>query len=397
MAYQIMSVDARDKLKARKAIYWYRISTGYQLGYRKMTSGSVGTWFAQAYDPATRKQLRQGLGALDHLPAYQRYDAAKKLAEAWFEHLGRGGSTKVITVSMACEQYVENVRAAGAEKNARDLEARFRRRINNDPLGKLELPKLTRSHVEAWRRRLVNAPVRFGKDSAVATSGIRSGSSVNRDMTALRAALNRALDHRFVTSDDAWRVPLRPLPNADGRRDVYLSITERQALVAQSPPDLADFLKGMSLLPLRPGALAALMVSNFDQNLRVLRVGKDKSGRDRQLKLPLQTGKFFSSLAAGKTPSCGLFLRESGKSWDKDAWKKPIKLAANAAGLPNTVTVYVLRHSVITDLVTGIAGSKPLDLLTIAHLSGTSVAMIEKHYGHLRAEHAEQALAALQI
>jgi hypothetical protein len=52
---------------------------------------------------------------------------------------------------------------------------------------------------------------------------------------------------------------------------------------------------------------------------------------------------------------------------------------------------------VITDLVTGIAGSKPLDLLTIAHLSGTSVAMIEKHYGHLRAEHAEQALAALQI
>jgi hypothetical protein len=38
-----------------------------------------------------------------------------------------------------------------------------------------------------------------------------------------------------------------------------------------------------------------------------------------------------------------------------------------------------------------------LDLLTIALISGTSVAMIQKHYGHLRQDHAEQALKTLNL
>jgi hypothetical protein len=33
----------------------------------------------------------------------------------------------------------------------------------------------------------------------------------------------------------------------------------------------------------------------------------------------------------------------------------------------------------------------------MAKLSGTSVVMIEKHYGHLRAEHARKALATLEL
>jgi hypothetical protein len=38
-----------------------------------------------------------------------------------------------------------------------------------------------------------------------------------------------------------------------------------------------------------------------------------------------------------------------------------------------------------------------LDLLTVAQVSGTSVAMIEAHYGHLRQEHAANALAKLAL
>ena len=78
--------------------------------------------------------------------------------------------------------------------------------------------------------------------------------------------------------------------------------------------------------------------------------------------------------------------------WNKDAWKGPIKAAAAAAELSPSVTAYSIRHSVITDLVTD-----GLDLLTVAQLSGTSVAMIERHYGHLRADHAAAALARLML
>jgi hypothetical protein len=42
---------------------------------------------------------------------------------------------------------------------------------------------------------------------------------------------------------------------------------------------------------------------------------------------------------------------------------------------------YTMRHSVISDLV-----HDGLDLLTVAQISGTSVAMIERHYGHLRGD-----------
>jgi site-specific recombinase XerD len=65
---------------------------------------------------------------------------------------------------------------------------------------------------------------------------------------------------------------------------------------------------------------------------------------------------------------------------------------AAAVGLPDSITDYAMRHSVITDLVTG-----GLDLMTIAQLSGTSIAMLEKHYSHLRAAHAADALATLAL
>lgn len=64
----------------------------------------------------------------------------------------------------------------------------------------------------------------------------------------------------------------------------------------------------------------------------------------------------------------------------------------HAAGLPPAATTYTLRHSTITDLVTG-----GLDLLTVAQLSGTSVAMIERHYGHLQRARAADALAGLVL
>ena len=78
--------------------------------------------------------------------------------------------------------------------------------------------------------------------------------------------------------------------------------------------------------------------------------------------------------------------------WNKDAWKWPVKAAAAAADLPPDTTAYTMRQSVISDLV-----HDGLDLLTVAQISGTSVAMIERHYGHLRGEIAAEALARLAL
>ncbi len=54
---------------------------------------------------------------------------------------------------------------------------------------------------------------------------------------------------------------------------------------------------------------------------------------------------------------------------------------------------YNLRHSAITDLI----ALHRLDTMTVAQLSGTSLAMIEKHYGHLLRDHAADALSKLAL
>jgi len=392
MIHRIDTVESRTRLKPRTPPYWQKLTTGCHIGFRKMAVGAEGTWLAQAYDASTSKQTRQSLGALDHLPAHQRFDAAKKLAEAWFEHLGRGGTTKVITVKTACENYVNRLRESGDTKNANDIAARFKRWVNDDKIGIHALPKLTRKAVEDWRNRLARAPVLTNPYSDKTKTRARSPSSLNRDMAALRAALNSAHDHGDVTNDMAWRVALRAVENADGRRDGYLDRKQRALLISKSGADVGVFLRGLSLVPLRPGALASLTVGQLNNKLGVLTVGKDKAGRDRKIKLPPETAKFFAEHTKDKLPTAPLLARADGAVWNKDSWKKPIKAAALAAGLTNQVSAYTIRHSVITDLVTN-----GLDLLTVAQLSGTSVIMIEKHYGHHRADHAAKALAGLAL
>jgi integrase len=391
MAHRIDTVEGRSRLKARTPPYWQKLSTGCHIGFRK-SKGKDGTWLAQAYDPSTQTQTRQSYGRLDHLPPHQQFDAARKMAEAWFEHLGRGGSAKVITVRTACDRYVQRLHDSGAQKNAADTEARFKRWVYSDKIADQALTKLTRKTVEDWRNRLAKTPVLTNPHTNTALTRKRSPSSLNREMAALRAALNSAYDNGDVTNDMAWRVALRTVENAGTRRDTYLDRGQRSALIDSSDANLGQLLRCMSLLPLRPGALAALTVEKVNNQLGVLTVGKDKAGQDRKIKLPPSTAAVLVGFTKDKLPAAPLLSQADGKAWHKDAWKKPIKAAAAAAGLPPTVTAYTLRHSVITDLVTN-----GLDLLTVAQLSGTSVAMIEKHYGHHRADHAAKALAGLAL
>lgn len=394
MPANISTVRAREALKPRHEPYFAKIETGQYLGFQKLTPSSTGNWVARSRDPDTGKQTKRALGDFAHLQPSDRFDAARQAAAAWFAHLGRGGSTEVTTVRKACENYVAHLRAERGERVAHDFEMRFKRLVNpSKALADTELAKLTKAKVEQWRQQMSKTPAKVRRDKRdTPLTRPRAPGTINRDMTALRAALNYAHDNGLVTTDQAWRATLRAVPGADRRRSVYLDKAQRSKLIAEAAADLAAYLRGLSLVPLRPGALAALTAGDFDKRLRVLTIGRDKHGADRRITLPETTAEFFAEQARNKLPAAPLFARADGKPWDKDAWKKPLKVAATAAKLPPTVTAYTLRHSVITDLI-----GAGLDVLTVARLSGTSIAMIERHYGHLRAEHAVQALSSLAL
>lgn len=395
MANRIDTVRAREALKARHGPYWQRIRKGCFLGLRKTVPGSAGAWLARHRDDETGKQVVHSLGHLDDVTGAERFDAAKARADAWFLHRGAGGSEKPVTVAKACDDYVQHLRDAGRGKAADDACGRFKRWVYPDArLANTALLRLTPKALDDWRRRLAqSAPRRAPKNVPVYESKPRTASALNRDMTSLRAALNLALENGHATSDHAWRTKLRPVKDADGRRDIYLDAGQRRSLIASAPADLADFLRALAQLPLRPGAMAALKVSAFDARLATLTIGKDKAGGDRCIGLPEGSAVFLAERCKDKQPDAPLLPRADGTAWNKDAWKKPLKQAARNAGLPEGTVAYALRHSAITDLI----ALHRLDTMTVAQLAGTSLLMIEKNYGHLLREHARSALAGLVL
>ncbi len=90
MGAKVDTVDARRRLKPRAEPYWTRVSAGCQIGFRKMTSTSTGTWIAKFRDADDDRREKRSLGDFDHLPPSQRHDAAKAAAEEWFKHLRKG-------------------------------------------------------------------------------------------------------------------------------------------------------------------------------------------------------------------------------------------------------------------------------------------------------------------
>ncbi len=375
----LSTVRNRDRLKPQREPYWHKLAAGEFLGFRPSSVHNGGAWIVRAYDADTQRNRFHALGDFGDVPAHERFGVARKAAQEWIAHVTAGGSTKPITVKQACQRYAEDKPEAAA---------RFARHVHDDPIARVLLPKLTKKHVTAWRERLQRKPV----TAPTGRKQARSDASVNRDMTALRASLNAALDHGDVLNDHAWRTALRPIRNADRSRNVYLDRDQRRALIDALPADCAAFARGLCALPLRPGALAGLTVRDFDSRRGTLKIGVDKAGKDRTILLPVATVALLKAQARGKLPAAPLFARASGGAWDRFAWRDPIKAAVRATGLADDVSAYALRHSTITDLI-----ADGVPTLTAAQLSGTSVAMIERHYGHLLQKQAQAALAKLVL
>lgn len=380
----LSKVGSRSALSPRREPYWQKLANGQYLGFRLLTAGSTGNWSARAYDAATKKQTFHTLGDYSSLPPSERFNAASAEARKWFQHLDGGGTPDTVTVAEACRQY------AALHPG---VEIRFQRYVYKDPIAGLPVQKLTEPQVRAWRARLAGLPAVVSKKrDGTVTTRQRAAATLNRDMVPFRAALNMALSSGYVLSDRAWKKALAPAA-ATGRRNTYLDRAQREALIkAFDAEDARTFARGLCHLPLRPGALASLRVKDFDPRRGELQIPSDKSGAGRRFIVEKQTTDLLTGLATGQPADALLFRREDGRQWGKDAWKVPFKRAAQIAALPSTVSAYTLRHSVITDLA-----QSGLSLLTIAQISGTSVTMIERHYGHLRGTEAAQALAALAI
>lgn len=381
--FNLTSKTGRERLKPRREPYWHRIEKGLYLGYRKPEQGE-GTWIARRQDAEGKKKY-QALGTMadakDAVDEKRAFDRAKAAALQWAGNIEIGIDDRGQTVADVCREYVADLKVRKGTAAAADAEGRFKRLVYGSSIGKTLIAKLSSGAVLKWRNALI-------PDGEIDTR--QSKDSANRNLNALKAALNFGRDRlNLVASDVGW-VGVAPFKDVGRRRTGFLTVEERGKLIAACPEDLANLVKALLLTAARPGELAGACVKDFDKEQGTIELTGKTGHRVATLSSAART--LFAQLSQDRIGNAPLLPRVDGGHWNKDGWKKPFKAAVAAAGLPASTVAYTLRHVAITELVNSGA-----DSFIVAKLAGTSTAMIDKHYGHLRHDKTRARLDAVRM
>jgi len=396
----------RAKLAPRREPYWSApLEPGRFLGYRKMPDSTnpkivrSETWIARARTENTRGQRYKALGTVSDKFGYGQACIA---AREWFSALDAGVvHSEKFTVRMACDEYIEDRAREKGARCAYDASWRFKKYIFDAPISAVEVAKLRAPAIKNWR------------DSLGMTN-----SGANRMTTTLKAALNLAVTNRRVPASHAieWR-SVKQHRNADHRREIYLDLAQRRALLDAATGSVRDLIEAVIVTGARPGELASAPRSAFDSRTKTLTL----SGKTGARTIPLSPDAvtLFERLSKSKLPTAPLLTRNDGKAWKRPAsprkvndgitrrtdtgaeWTPNVRAAAKAAvvkdekgcetKLPLGTCLYSLRHSWITTAI-----QSGLTTLEVSKLTGTSLQMIDKHYGHLVNTSAER-LAKVQM
>ena len=299
------------------------------------------------------------------------YDQAAEEARKWFSANEGGTDTKTSTIEAVCREYVTHLRTHKSAASAKDADMRFARLIYGKPIAKLAIDKLKSTHVRKWLNSQLDG-VAIDDDEAIRQAKV----SANRNLISFKAALNFALNNHLVSTDSAWKVVKR-FENANKRRERFLTLEERQLLLAACRDDLRQFVEGLLLTAARPGELAACTVKDFDKSAGTLTLD-GKTGR-RTVTLSTPAIAFFIRASKDKTPLAPLLARQDGLAWNKDYWQDKFSKTAKASGMPADVVIYSIRHCAISEMI-----ASGIDSFIVASLAGTSTDMIDRFYGHLK-------------
>jgi integrase len=362
----------RLRLKARREPYWAKLQARGYLGFRRTADG--GTWVARWRDDQGKQHyraLRLALAAPEGA-----FDEAARLARAWFRQAA-AGIVAQRTVKEAAERYVEALRLRRGEAAAKDAKGRIDRTVL-PKLGDRPLDRLSTADIEQWFHGLV--PVGKGEDETR-----RAKESANRNLVTLKALLNHAWRTGLVATNAPWS-KVRGFARTTRARDVFLTPDQRRRLLEHCKGAFRDLVQVALLTGARYGELRELRAGDFDRGRKMLAIRQGKTGA-RAVPLSDAAAALLGRLARNKLPGAYLLVKDDGEPWKHSDQDEPMKEAAKAARLPRGTVFYTLRHTFIASAITG-----GVDIHTVAKITGTSVRMIEQHYGKLLQEDARERL-----
>jgi site-specific recombinase XerD len=346
------------------------IDPGVHLMYRRGKAG--GQWYGRRYsnDGAKRYTVEHLAIADDTLAAdgvtvlsyAQALAALTRKAEA-----APPPKKATLTVQVACEDYVTYLRAH--RKTAKDTEARLKKHAY-PVLGLKLVTALTKTELEAWHIGMV----RHDDDDADVERA--SKDSANRVLSMLKAALNRAFadEANAIPADAAWR-KVKPFRGVRRARQVHLDKAQCKRLLLATTGAFRRLVTAALLTGARPPhELVTPKVKAFNAELAILSVDGKTGPRD--VVLNSEAVAFFEEIIKDRDPEELLLPRDDGAPWGKNHHIRPMEEAVKRAKLPDATTLYALRHTHISQALLN-----NMNIKLLADNCGTSIAMIEDHYG----------------
>jgi integrase len=273
-----------------------------------------------------------------------------------------------ITVQQAVDDYIAYLRAH--KKTADDTAGRLAKHIL-PRIGARPIVELTKAEIERCQRAMVR---RDPDDPEVER---RSKDTSNRVLTMLKAALTRAFDDEDngISTDAAWR-RVKPFRDVGRAREVHLDTAQATRLINSTTGAFRWLVTAALLTGARPPhELATLRVRDFHADLGTLRVRDGKTG-PRDIVLTKEGIRFFREISAGRAPDALLLPKDDGTAWGRGHHTRHMIEAVQRAKLSKDCTVYSLRHTYASQgLLNG------MNFKVLAENMGTSIRMIEVHYG----------------
>jgi integrase len=386
---KLQNRTARERLTARTEPYWRTIGEGAHIGYYRGSRG--GRWVARFRKPgATGGYAKTTLGEADDVldPDGERilsFAQAQEKARGWFDIMARDGrrpAGQPYTVGNALDDYMANFAGKSVTATRSRLEA-----IIRPALGTIHVDKLTSKQIADWHKERAKSPAKLRTGKFAEAENVREladddavrrrRSTANRDLTVLKAALNRAFREGLVRSDEAWR-KVSPFKAVDAAKVRYLTDAEARRLVNAMDPAFRPMAQAAMLTGARYGSLAKAKVRDFDPQSKTLTLPDTKGGRTQIVYLEDEGAALFTRAAAGKRPAALLFTHPSGRQWGPSEQARYLD-AACATGKVERATFHDLRRTYGARLA---RAGVPMAVIAEA-LGHADERMTRKHYAHL--------------
>ena len=340
-----------------------------------------GSWYWRVYDPDRRpKRKRVNLRTKDKGAAMRKaLDFARRRSLGSFDPWTDAAPVGAL-FDDAVQSYLASQRRAGRATKTVDAAQRLLDAFGRSLPAGAQVAHVERSHVE----RFVSAPKK-GRDGKPV--GQKSPATRKRYLAVLSHFFAYAREHGHTQADptDGLSAPTAR-PN---RRD---HVTEAEAAVILRHLDSSTILSGQPSTwlrdwivfglgtGLRPGEQAALRWSDVRLAEGAVRVWGTKTARSSRV-VPV-AGDALAVLQRRATARTGeadglVFTGARGGPVAMRHLSKRLQSLTEAAKVGKNVTAYSLRHSYGTQM-----SAAGVPLLDLARIMGTSVAMIERHYGH---------------